>query len=106
MTSSRHGALLGAAILVSLIAAAPIARAAQPPACRPTVADFRSLRLGMSYAQSVAHLGCPGRKVTDLAIGHNHRAIYSWRGRGSYGANLNLTFRNGRLTDRSQLGLR
>lgn len=106
MTRSRHGVLFGAAVLASLVAAAPAAQAGEPATCRPTLADFRTLRKGMSYAESVEQLGCPGRKVTDLAVGHNHRAIYSWQGRGSYGANLNLTFRNGRLTGRSQLGLR
>lgn len=78
----------------------------RPHPCRPTLADFKSLKHGMSYDEATTHLGCKGRRISHIHIGGNRRATYSWPGRGSYGANLNLTFRNNRLTSTSQLGLR
>ncbi|WP_245931111.1 hypothetical protein [Methylobacterium radiodurans] len=74
--------------------------------CRPTLAEFKTLEMGMSYEEVAAQLGCKGRRISHIEIGRNRRATYSWQGRGSYGANLNATFRNNRLTDLSQLGLR
>ncbi|GJE18968.1 hypothetical protein [Methylobacterium marchantiae] len=59
----------------------------------------------MSYRRAVEILGCHGRAVTSMRIGKTHRSTYSWRGTGSYGANLTLSFRNGYLTSKSQLGL-
>ncbi|GEP05961.1 hypothetical protein [Methylobacterium oxalidis] len=88
-----------------LLAAAP-AEAVQPGSCRPTLAEYRALALGIGYADASAQLGCRGRREVALTVGRNRRVTYSWRGRGSFGANFNLTFANDRLTDKSQLGLR
>lgn len=107
---TRSEALLDAllpALLPTLLAAAllaPLPAAAK--ACRVDRAHYAALHKGMTYAQVTAHLGCKGRRVSHLAIGDIHRATYSWAGHGTYGANLTLTFRNGRLTDKAQLGLR
>ena len=60
----------------------------------------------MSRAAVERHLGCAGRRVSRLRIGTQRRAVYTWYGRGTYGANLNVTFAAGRLADKSQLGLR
>lgn len=99
--TAGSGMLLG---VIALSLFAPGSLAANP--CRPTLADFKSLKHGMSYDEAVTHLGCRGRRISHIQIGGNRRATYSWPGRGSYGANLNLTFRNNRLTSTSQLGLR
>lgn len=82
------------------------ASAGRPHPCRPTLADFKSLKHGMRYDEAVRHLGCKGRRVSHIHVGGNRRATYSWRGRGSYGANLTLSFHNDRLSSTSQLGLR
>ncbi|MEE7504843.1 hypothetical protein MMR14E_17100 [Methylobacterium mesophilicum] len=74
--------------------------------CRVDRAQYASLARGMTYRQVRSRLGCDGRRVSHLLIGDVQRATYSWLGRGSYGANLTITFRNDRLTDKSQLGLR
>ncbi|MDR7037234.1 hypothetical protein J2X36_001981 [Methylobacterium sp. BE186] len=103
MPSAGPLALLAAAALV--LAAAP-AGAAQPKSCRPTLGEYRALKPGFSYAEASARLGCGGRRETALKVGTLRRSTYSWMGRGSYGANLNLTFVNDRLIDTSQLGLR
>ncbi|MHB2205722.1 DUF3862 domain-containing protein [Methylobacterium sp. CM6257] len=74
--------------------------------CRVDRAQYDALKRGMRYRRVRSLLGCDGRPVSHLTIGRIRRATYSWPGRGTYGANITLTFRNDRLTDKAQLGLR
>jgi len=90
------------AILLSLSLAPARASASE---CRATRAAYGALEHGMSYRRAVEILGCPGRTVTRMAIGDARRTTYSWRGTGAYGANLTVSFRDGHLTSKSQLGL-
>jgi hypothetical protein len=90
-----------AALLTVLIA--PMSAIASE--CRTTREAYGALKHGMSYRRAVEILGCQGRAVTSMHIGKTHRATYSWRGTGTYGANLTLSFRNGHLTSKSQPGL-
>jgi hypothetical protein len=60
----------------------------------------------MTYRRVRAVLGCGGRRISHLTIGRDRRPTCSWPGRGACGASLTLTFRNDRLTDKSQPGLR
>jgi hypothetical protein len=101
MSNARFAAALAALLALGL---GP-ARAASSE-CRATRAAYGALEHGMSYRRVVAILGCPGRAVTRMRIGKARRATYSWRGTGTYGANLTLSFRNGHLTSKSQLGLK
>lgn len=90
--------------LVAATLAAPLPAAAK--GCRVDQAHYAALHKGMTLHRVTEHLGCKGRRVSHLTIGDIHRATYSWAGHGTYGANLTLTFRNDRLTDKTQLGLR
>lgn len=93
---------------LALLLAASAADAARSPGARPCRVDraqYIALKHGMSYNHVRGLLGCGGRRVSHLTIGGEERATYSWRAHGTYGANLTLTFRNDRLTDKSQLGL-
>ncbi|WP_456684780.1 DUF3862 domain-containing protein [Bradyrhizobium sp. P5_C11_2] len=96
------------ALLVALMEASnnSFALAAPTPGCRVDWAHYASLEVGMSYQRVRDLLGCAGRRLSTLNIGEGKRATYSWAGRGSYGANLTLTFHNGHLTDKAQLGLK
>ncbi|QEE37798.1 MULTISPECIES: DUF3862 domain-containing protein [unclassified Methylobacterium] len=98
--SKLHLALASLLLIVGSLPAT--ARTAE---CRVTRDAYASLKQGTHYDQAVKILGCPGRRVTHMEIGTVQRATYSWRGTGRTGANLNLSFRNGRLTSKSQLGL-
>jgi hypothetical protein len=94
---------------LALLLAASAAGAARPHGaspCRVNHSQYAALKHGMSYRHVRHFLGCSGRLVSHLSIGRDERTTYSWLGRGTYGANLTLTFRNHRLTDKSQLGLR
>lgn len=73
--------------------------------CRATRVAYGALKHGMPYHRVVEILGCPGRTVTRMSIGEARRTTYAWQGTGRYGANLTLSFRNGQLTGKSQLGL-
>ncbi|MDH2312671.1 DUF3862 domain-containing protein [Methylobacterium brachiatum] len=93
---------------LALLLAASAASAAQPNGasrCRVDRSQYAALKHGMSYGHVRHLLGCSGRRISHLSIGRAERTTYSWRGRGTYGANLTLTFRDDRLTDKSQLGL-
>lgn len=94
-----------AAALAALLAFVLGPSSAASSECRATRVAYGTLKHGMSYRRAVAILGCPGRSVTSMRIGKTHRATYSWRGTGTYGANLTLSFRNRHLTSKSQLGL-
>lgn len=82
------------------------ATVASTTGCRVDHAQYAALKQGMTYRQVRARLGCGGRRVSHMTIGSVRRATYSWLGRRTYGANLTLTFRDDRLTNKSQLGLR
>ncbi len=88
-----------------LILLAGFTSSSQASACRASLAEYRALQKGDTLAAVVKRLGCRGRKVTDLAYGRQRRVNYSWRGEGNFGANITLTFVNGRLDDKSELGL-
>ncbi|MGU3539566.1 DUF3862 domain-containing protein [Methylobacterium sp. A54F] len=90
-------------VLAILVLPAP---AAAETGCRVDRTRYDALKTGMPYRKVRMLLGCDGRRVSHLTIGRSRRATYSWPGHGTYGANLTLTFRNDRLTDKSQLGLR
>lgn len=92
-------------VLLLTASAADAARSRGANPCRVDRDQYAALKHGMSYGH-VRHLfGCSGKRVSHLSIGREERTTYSWRGRGTYGANLTLTFRNNQLTDKSQLGL-
>lgn len=97
-------AVLVPALLIGLSASQ--ASAARPTACRVDKAAYAALTVGMTEAAVRRALGCEGRRISHLTIGRVHRTIVSVPARGTYGANVTLTFRNGLLTDKSQLGLR
>ncbi|MBE7202580.1 MAG: hypothetical protein INR70_32920 [Parafilimonas terrae] len=93
------------AFLPAMLGTPAAVAAGSTAGCRVGPARYAALRTGMTYRQVRAHLGCDGRQVSHLTVGRVRRATYSWPGRGTYGANITLTFRNHRLTDKAQLGL-
>lgn len=98
--------LIGATLML-LTAPAAVAAPARPTGgCRVDHAQYADLKPGMTYRQVRKLLQCGGRRISHLAIGRVRRSTYSWPGRGTYGANITLTFRDNRLTDKAQLGLR
>jgi len=72
-----------------------------------TLANFNSLRSGMSYQQVVNILGKPGTLVSESNLAGYNTVMYCWQSpRGATGANMNAMFQNGRLVQKAQFGLR
>lgn len=94
--------IIGSAILVLLVGCSG---AAQASSCRASLAEYRALGKGQTLASVIRRIGCRGRKVADVSNGRQRRVDYAWRGEGRFGANVTLTFVNGRLTDKFELGL-
>ena len=95
-----------APVLLGLLVLPCGSASAKPSGCRATHPAYASLKHGTSYRRVVERLGCPGRRVTHMTIGKTEQTTYTWRGTGSYGANIAVSFRNGRLTSKSQLGVK
>ena len=71
-----------------------------------TLANFNSLRSGMSYQQVKAILGKDGTVSSESHVAGYHTIMYSWYGPRNDGANMNAMFQNGRLINKAQFGLR
>lgn len=92
-------------LMAAFLASGCVATSAQAKECRATRSAYDRIETGMSMARVRTIFGCKGRQMTYMTIGATRRATYSWRGAGRYGANVTLTFRNGHLTRKAQLGL-
>lgn len=66
-----------------------------------SMSDYQKLQTGMTYKDVVNILGKEGEERSSSAS----FAIYSWKDGTGSGANLTASFRNGRLTSKSQIGL-
>ena len=70
-----------------------------------TLRQFESLRPGMTEDQVSVILGGRGTPISESSIGGSETVMYTWDGYGRAGANMNATFRNGRLIGKAQFGL-
>lgn len=73
-----------------------------------TMDEFNKIQNGMTYDEVTKIIGDPGelnsetgKKGTDL-----YTAMYSYKGEGDIGANAILTFQGGKLTNKTQIGLK
>jgi hypothetical protein len=96
--------LLAFATSVAILATAPYA-VAQNAACKVDMAGYKSLSNGMSYSQVVANLGCEGSEIANTGSGKFTTVMYTWKGYGSVGANMNIMIQGGKLLMKAQYGL-
>lgn len=78
---------------------------------KPTISkdEFDSISTGMTYDEVVEVIGSEGEVLSevDLDIGEQYKTImYMWKGEGSLGANANITFQDGKVTAKAQIGLK
>jgi len=72
-----------------------------------TLAEFKKIQTGMTYAEVVKIIGGEGTEMSRVDIsGVASTVMYGWDGAGSFGANMNATFQGGQLTTKAQFGLR
>jgi hypothetical protein len=67
---------------------------------------FNKIETGMTYEQVVAIIGEEGTVLSESEISNIKTIIYSWYGKGSIGANANITFQNGKVISKAQFGLK
>ena len=67
---------------------------------------FNKIETGMTYQQVVDIIGEEGTVLSESEIANIKTIIYSWNGEGSIGANANVTFQNGKVVSKAQVGLK
>ena len=65
--------------------------------------NFNKLKLGMSYDEAKGVMGGDGNETSSSKIGNYESKSYQWKGEKF--AQIRATFRNGKLSSRSQSGI-
>lgn len=73
---------------------------------RLNLEKFNKIETGMTYEQVVTIIGEEGTVLSESEISNIKTIIYSWYGKGSIGANANVTFQNGKVISKAQFGLK
>ncbi len=77
---------------------------ASPSAPGITMANYKRLNLGMTYAQVVEILGEEGTELSSNDLGGYKITIYRWG--EAFGTSINMTFQNDKLMSKSQSDLK
>jgi hypothetical protein len=77
----------------------------QPSGCTVSLANYKNLTAGMSYAAARRALGCEGTEISRSDAAGFSSVMYSWNG-SALGGNMNAMFQNDRLINKSQFGLK
>jgi hypothetical protein len=90
---------------------APVAPEAEtPPPETPepsggvTLANFNRVETGMNYAEVSAIFGAPGELTAQSELAGYKTEIYTWQATRGFG-NATITFSNGKLMSKAQIGL-
>lgn len=73
-----------------------------------TLEEFNQIKTGMTYDEVVKIIGGEGVVLSESNIGNSeqyHTIIYKWEGKGSIGANANITIQGGKVISKAQAGL-
>ncbi len=73
------------------------------PSTGVTMANYNRLQTGMTYSEVVAILGKEGVELSSNDIGGYRTIMYQWQGKGISG--MSVMFQNGRMIQKSQIGL-
>lgn len=74
-----------------------------------SLSEFNKIKTGMTYEEVCDIVGGEGSlsSSVDMGIGSEYKTeIYMWTGNGSIGANANVTFQNGKVISKAQIGLK
>lgn len=69
-----------------------------------TMAQFKALKTGMTYDQVKKVMGSPGEETSNSSVAGVTMQMYSWGNLN--GSNMILTFTNGKLDSKTQIGLK
>lgn len=78
----------------------------QKPSHGITLANYNQIQNGMTYNQVVEILGRHGVESSQAAGEGVAVSLITWEVPDGLGSNMNITFQNGRVTGKAQLGLR
>ena len=69
--------------------------------------EFDRIKTGMTYSEVVEIVGVEGTLMSEVDIGFEEYAtkMYSWEGNGYKGSNATVTFQNGKVVSKAQIGL-
>ncbi len=70
-----------------------------------TLDEFNTIQNGMSYEEVVEIIGSEGEASSTATVGDITTSIYMWKGKGSVGANANVTFIDNEVSAKAQFGL-
>lgn len=73
--------------------------------CYITLAEFNQIQSGMSYDEVKKIVGCEGTVNSDTEIMGSKMTIYSWYGKDGI-SNANVNISDGKLVNKTQIGLR
>ena len=71
-----------------------------------TMEEYDKIESGMSYEEVRDIIGSDGELTSTSSVGEYKVDIYTWYGDGAVGANANVTFENGSVVGKAQVGLR
>lgn len=102
------GALAGVvlAILVQVFIVQAAKAAESKNGCVANYEKFVAIKTGMTLAEAVSIMGCDGIEVSTTEMAGSRTEMLKWNGKESAIAAATLTFVNGRLMSKTQLGLR
>lgn len=73
--------------------------------CYITLAEFNEIKNGMTYEQVKDIVGCDGTVNSDTEVMGSKMTIYSWYGKDGI-SNANVNIQNGKLINKTQIGLK
>lgn len=70
-----------------------------------TYSNYEKIETGMSYDEVVEITNAYGKEISSVEIAGIKTVILSYEGSGSFGANATVTFQNGEVIAKAQIGL-
>lgn len=71
-----------------------------------TMDEYNQIQTGMTYDEVVAIVGSPGEVISTSTVAGYTVTMVAWYGDSYSGANANVTFSNGEVTAKAQIGLK
>lgn len=108
----KHGVLrwiIGVPLLligVLIIIAIATGGSGEDDSALMTMEEFEAIENGMTYEEVVNIVGGEGELSNTASSGDYTIELYSWTGNGSANSNANVTFQNGVVTGKAQVGLK
>ncbi len=81
--------------------------AKKPDESNAVTTSFDKIQKGMNYREVAAIIGAPGENAGEFKVENGSITMYRWKGKTEKGDwILSAKFENGKLTDKSQFGLK